>query len=70
MFHIAPIYNWLRHVGSSMLAQYVTKIDDKNKFNNNNNKSHITSINKNQPSYIPFSHETWMFEMKHYVSQW
>ena len=69
LFHVAPIYNWLRHVGSGMLAQYINKVDDKGKMNNpiktnvnnNNLTSNYTNKNSNHATYVPFSNETWKF---------
>lgn len=73
LFHIAPIYNWLRHVQSPMLAQYIDKVDDSNnnksKINNNHN---LNNSNKSSSiiAYAPFSYDIWKYEMKHYIQQW
>jgi hypothetical protein len=61
LFHIAPVYNWLRAVGSQVLGKY---LDRENILNNK------LSINTNKQHFNHFQKNVFLSEMKHYISQW
>ena len=72
LFHIPPIYNWLRKLESPILKNYLEQ-KIKNNINNANNINNTNSINNfknNNVKMINFNKNSFINNLKHYITQW